>query len=224
MKLVKITAEHYIIIDETIDIEENCFTYNKGKIVEVSYLGQDNGHRITHSTKPLESHYYEIGGGTRVFDKIKQVSIEEVHTLLGIIDIDDKAIAYASHNDSKGNINPEGYSEKQIGLLHGFIDGYALALEESKNKKFTEEEMIEWTMNMIGQYVQGNTNIWDRNLLKESLPKSIMEWEVEWEDIDNRTPCTCVCHRQPDVMHFVACCNDGFLGKIEHKLKLKVNE
>ena len=38
-------------------------------------------------------------------------------------------------------------------------------------KVYTEEEMVEWTMNMIGQYAVGNTNIWNRELLKESLPK-----------------------------------------------------
>lgn len=39
-------------------------------------------------------------------------------------EINDEAIGYASHNDPKGNINPEGYSEKQVGLLHGYADGY----------------------------------------------------------------------------------------------------
>ena len=41
-----------------------------------------------------------------------------------------------------------------------------------KNKEqtlYTEEQVIEFTMKMISQYVFGNTNIWDRNRLKESL-------------------------------------------------------
>jgi hypothetical protein len=41
-------------------------------------------------------------------------------------DVEDLALAYAS---SKGNINPGGYSDKQVGLLHGFIDGYDKAKE-----------------------------------------------------------------------------------------------
>jgi len=36
---------------------------------------------------------------------------------------------------------------------------------------YTEEQVIQFTMNMISQYVQGNTNIWNRELLKESLKK-----------------------------------------------------
>lgn len=48
-------------------------------------------------------------------------------------EINDEAIGYASHNDPKGNVNPEGYSEKQVGLLHGFIDGYQKCQEDMTN-------------------------------------------------------------------------------------------
>ena len=37
---------------------------------------------------------------------------------------------------------------------------------------YTEEQVIEFTMNMISQYVQGNTNIWNRELLNQSLKKN----------------------------------------------------
>ena len=47
------------------------------------------------------------------------------------------------------------------------------------------------------------------------------EWEVEWETIDNRQPCDCSCHNNPDMVHFVACCNDGWIGTVTQKLKLK---
>ena len=42
-------------------------------------------------------------------------------------------------------------------------------VKEETSTLFTEEEVIEFTMNMISQYVVGNTNIWDRDRLKESL-------------------------------------------------------
>jgi hypothetical protein len=41
-------------------------------------------------------------------------------------DAEDLALAYSS---SKECVNPEGYSDKQVGLLHGFIDGYNKAKE-----------------------------------------------------------------------------------------------
>jgi hypothetical protein len=52
------------------------------------------------------------------------------------------------------------------------LDYWKLGYNTAKQKLFTQEEMIEWTMRMIGQYAVGNTNIWDREILKESLPKN----------------------------------------------------
>lgn len=51
------------------------------------------------------------------------------------------------------------------------VDYYKIGYNTAKQNLFTQEEMIEWTMRMIGQYAIGNTNIWDREILKESLPK-----------------------------------------------------
>jgi hypothetical protein len=73
----------------------------------------------------------------------------------------------------------KGYSEtelidKDFALLKKNlerVDYYKLGYSAAKRNLFTPEEMIEWTMAMIGQYAIGNTNIWDREILKESLPK-----------------------------------------------------
>ena len=51
------------------------------------------------------------------------------------------------------------------------IDYWKLGYNTAKQKLFTPEEMIEWTMAMIAQYAVGNTNIWNKELLRESLPK-----------------------------------------------------
>lgn len=45
--------------------------------------------------------------------------------------------------------------------------------------------------------------------------------ELECQTIDNRTPCDCNCHREPNTIHFMACCNDGMIGEVITKLKLK---
>lgn len=54
----------------------------------------------------------------------------------------------------------------------------------------------------------------------EEYIKKSTEWEVELETIDNRELCNCNCHRDSNTIHFVACCNDGFKGKVTQKLKL----
>lgn len=54
-------------------------------------------------------------------------------------------------------------------LSVGFGDGIKLGAKWQEERMYSEEEVIEFTMNMISQYVVGNTNIWDRDRLKESL-------------------------------------------------------
>lgn len=48
--------------------------------------------------------------------------------------------------------------------------------------------------------------------------------EVEFEIFDNREICNCACHRNADITHFVACCNDGYitdnLGHVNYYAKL----
>jgi hypothetical protein len=48
--------------------------------------------------------------------------------------------------------------------------------------------------------------------------------EVEFEIFDNRQICNCACHRNADITHFVACCNDGYktdnIGHVNYYAKL----
>ena len=48
--------------------------------------------------------------------------------------------------------------------------------------------------------------------------------EVEFEIFDNREICNCACHKNPDITHFVACCNNGYktdnLGHVNYYAKL----
>ena len=48
---------------------------------------------------------------------------------------------------------PEGFSDEQVGRLHGFIDGFQKALEILGNKKFTEYDILVAMISMQGQEV-----------------------------------------------------------------------
>lgn len=91
--------------------------------------------------------------------------------------IADKAIEYAS---SKGNINPEAYTDKQVGLLHGFIDGYALADKENNE-----------TINLLENRLKGFKL---RHLLeiKELIEENNkLKRDNQWISIHDRKPrCT----------------------------------
>lgn len=66
---------------------------------------------------------------------------------------------------------------KKYATNHGMMAYMSTEKEESfiegakwrQERMYSEDEVIEFTMNMISQYVVGNTNIWDRDRLKESL-------------------------------------------------------
>ena len=62
----------------------------------------------------------------------------------------------------------------------GFIKGFQKAIEILGDKKFSEDDMIEFAMNMLSQYQFGNTNVHNRDILRESLPQQT-EWDVEIE-------------------------------------------
>ncbi len=62
-------------------------------------------------------------------------------------------------------------------MAQGFIKGFQKALEILGDNKFSEDDMVKFAMSMISQYQFGNTNIHNRELLKESLPQQT-EWDV----------------------------------------------
>ena len=89
----------------------------------------------------------------------------------------DEAIAYASEF---GHPSPEGFSDEQIGRLHGFIDGFQKALEILGDKKFSEEDVKKAIL-----FGEDNTDITSSdNLPTEEVNKFIQslqqtEWDVE---------------------------------------------
>jgi hypothetical protein len=55
------------------------------------------------------------------------------------------------------------------GQIKRYVDCIGCDRKPKQERMYSEEEVIEFTMNMISQYVVGNTNIWDRDRLKETL-------------------------------------------------------
>jgi hypothetical protein len=47
--------------------------------------------------------------------------------------------------------------------------GYKDGAKWQQERMYSEEEVVEKCMNFIAQYAQGNTNIWNRELIRESL-------------------------------------------------------
>jgi hypothetical protein len=143
-KEIVYTDKYALILDMEKDIEENMFTLKDGKIIEVSYLGQDNGNAII-AHLPLSD--APILKGVPLLPPLPHVLTEEEE-----LKIYDMGLDYASEYKGEGSHpNPEGYSQRQIGMFHGFSDGYIKAKEKYK---YTEEDL---KLAMNYGYVQGDT-------------------------------------------------------------------
>jgi hypothetical protein len=66
----------------------------------------------------------------------KKLSKENCDEIFGVVDVEEIALSNASHFGGTYR-NPEGFSDKQVGYLHGFIEGAEL----NKDKLFTVEDM-----------------------------------------------------------------------------------
>ena len=245
-KLIKLTEDHYVVVDETIQ-PVNGYYYdsfiNKIKNTNGAEYGEaSHCWQITHSTQPIETYFYEIGGGTKVFGKTQQLSLQEVKELIGEVKVDIEKKALENFTEP---LNKQGEKRTHPPASRGlfgfnkfkkaFRKGYNQALEDNKEKKYTEEDLLnafrEGTNagalhERLCDYDNGDyedaeqySEQYEESFIKSLQPKT--EWEVEWETIDNRQPCDCSCHKNPNMVHFVACCNDGWIGKVTQKLKLK---
>ena len=68
-----------------------------------------------------------------------KLSVKNCESIVNDFDLYGEAVDYAAR---QGHPSPEGFSDEQVGLLHGYIDGFQKALSILGDKKFSEEQMI----------------------------------------------------------------------------------
>ena len=122
------------------------------------------------------------------FDKPKgdilQLSLKNCQAIERGYDFDiyNEAIGYAS---IKGHPDPAGFSNEQIGLLHGYIDGFKKAIEILGDKKFREEDLEKaitksWYKGAEESY-KGLTMVSDDDVKEIIQSLQQKEWDVTIE-------------------------------------------
>ena len=167
-KLIKITETHYIIVDDSIDIVENFYCFKDGKIRQVSYLGQDNGNIITHSTQPLNTNFNDW------FDA-KIITLSEVEELINGYSVEKMA------NLHRVNISDDWSNAS-------YIEGFKTHQKLVKDKMFTIEDMKKafnagYDLNTWEQLSIPNDEIDylnNHDYIQSLLPKT--EWDVEFDE------------------------------------------
>jgi len=204
MKLIKLTDDHYVVVDETIQPVNGYYYDSFIKAIRntsaAEYGEASHCWQITHSTQPMPHGAVREGQITGV----TAISLQEVKEIIGEMDVEKKVKEYYEKDTTLNNPS-------------SFKAGYNQALKDNKEKKYTEDDLFSAFNAGVDCEFGGapSFDIW----VKSIQPKT--EWEVELETIDNRQPCDCSCHKNPNMVHFVACCNDGWIGEVTQKLKLK---
>lgn len=173
MKLIKINTDHYIIVDDS-EIKVGDWTYHHVKgIYEAKVDGAyTNQKKITHSTQPLgdnkDTQYFP---NQPYYQKNGRLSLQEVKELIGEVE-PLKNMWYERNVQNPYPTTTTSYT----GFNKGFELGYNQALEDNKDRKYTEEDMK--YMFECGRNYQNNAEVTFK-MSMEYLQQPKTEWEIE---------------------------------------------
>lgn len=161
MKLVKINTDHYVIVDDS-EIKDGDWIYWEGKIVKAVDTSYWSAKKITHSTNILTN-----GMGILYLSEVKE--------LIGKgVDVEKKAYDTA--------FKFIGTNDEQVQYLKSLIlEFYNQAIEDNKDKKYTEEDI---QLAIDFGFIQNATNGWIDLGQQKSFIQSLQqktEWEVEFD-------------------------------------------
>ena len=188
-KLIKINTDHYVIVDNS-EIKEGDWMIRNGEqpTLVTPNFWWDFGvpyKKITHSTQPLELLTLSENGLSGMgFSKVRPLNIFNVKELIGEVDVNKKAEQeYREYPN-----NPKEHPDWQYGRdtnchrkRKAFIKGYNQALEDNKDKKYTEEDL---RIALVYGYERGRegdfTSEQEEEFYKYLQPPT--SWEVEIVD------------------------------------------
>ena len=168
MILKKITDDHYVMVDDS-EIKEDCYALHEGPLGEreiVTANGQCKlDKKITHSTIPK---------GMMLMEGVKRLSLQEVKELIGEVDVEKKAETKYPKSEFWVGSNPSRLYDENAKDRRCFLEGYNQALEDNKEKKWTDEDVIRIVEK------SRETGLTAEYLIL--LKQPITEWEVEFDE------------------------------------------
>jgi len=135
------------------------------KLIKINtdhFVVVDDSGRMTHSTNVFDEHNLDL----------QQVSLSEVKELIGEVDVEKKMISPYPIN-----------TQNDVDWCNGYQRGYNQALEDNKEKKYTEEDLRKAYMygDNYHKYTVGNAQKYTFESLIQHL-QSKTEWDVEFVD------------------------------------------
>ena len=201
MELIKINTDYYIIVDDSKIKIDDFYIDDSNTVrcaiteVESYWTHRKHYKKVTHSTKPLEDVTVLVRPdgsdvSETIFDKVKGISLPEVKKVTGEVDMKELELKYHQQliqrrevaKNFRGQVagnHPDMFTSREmLSMMEGFTDGYTQALEDNKNKQYTEEDMK--YMFECGRNYQNNAEV----TFKVSMDfiKDRVKWEVEFVD------------------------------------------
>ncbi len=165
MKLIKINTDHYIVVDDS-EIKEGDWIIDikrplSPRQIKTKHLLEDlfdSEKKITHSTLPLDS--VAIENSERSY---KLIPLAYIKVVVSEVDIDKKA-------KEEG-----GYDVFRDRIIYSH--GYNQALEDNKEKKYTEEDIRKAILMARVRIENVSPKYSIDEIIQAIKPKT--EWEVE---------------------------------------------
>ena len=165
MTLKKLTQDHYIIVDDS-EIKEGDWVYQQNfektnnQIISIKTEFQSNvaNDKNGSFTKRKITYSTDIN-----FNEVYYMPLSEIKELIGEVDVEKKATEYANTFIGEESTADVDYKA-----------GYNQALEDNKEKKYTDEDVIRIVEK------SRETGLTAEYLMITFQPKT--EWEVEFVD------------------------------------------
>lgn len=187
MELIKINTDYYIIVDDS-KIEDNDWMqrndeYPVQAVPNFWWDFKDRYRKVTHSTKEIGSNV----GSRYIPSNVKYLSLGDVKKITGEVDMKELELKYHQQliqrrevaRNFRGQVagnHPDMFTSREmLSMMEGFTDGYTQALDDNKDKKYTDDDVIAIVKKsretgLSAEYI----------IISDYQPKS--HWEVEFVD------------------------------------------
>jgi hypothetical protein len=187
MELIKINTDHYIIVDDS-KIEDNDWMQRNDEhpvqaVPNFWWDFKDRYRKVTHSTKEIGSNV----GSRYTPSNVKYLSLGDVKKITGEVDMKELELKYHQQliqrrevaRNFRGQVagnHPDMFTSREmLSMMEGFTDGYTQALDDNKDKKYTDDDVIAIVKKsretgLSAEYI----------IISDYQPKS--HWEVEFVD------------------------------------------
>lgn len=196
-KLIKISDTHYIVVDNSLEFNENHYYYD---FLQKTIRQGSNNHvtggykqKITHSTRPIEScNCQSIGYNVkpndscaernRCFDKIKSLSLTEVEEAIYGYSVE----KMAKKDYQQYNLSPHDGDGSKQNYYDCFTRGFKAHRELTKGKFLLTKEQLEDALFNVLNHSSSECCVTQtkdsivRSVMQSLLPKT--EWDIEFDE------------------------------------------